>query len=97
MEVIIRRSKKADKKYDAVIDGKKPVSFGAKGYSDFTQHKDPERKQRYISRHKKAENWNDPKTAGFYAKHVLWNQPTLTSSVADINKRYTNLTGNIII
>ena len=97
MEVIIRRSKKADKKYDAVIDGKKTVSFGAKGYSDFTQHKDPERKQRYINRHKKAENWNDPKTAGFYAKHVLWNKPTLTSSVADINKRYKNLTVKIRI
>ena len=67
MEVIITKSKKKDKKFDAIIDGKKTISFGAKGYSDFTQHKDPERKQRYLNRHKKNENWNDPKTAGFYA------------------------------
>jgi len=92
MEVIIRHSKKSDKKYDAVIDGKKTVSFGAKGYSDFTQHKNIERKQRYINRHKKAENWNDPTTAGFYAKNVLWSKPTLSSSVADINKRFKNVT-----
>ena len=39
MEVIIKPSSKKDKKYDAVIDGKKTVSFGAAGASDFTQHK----------------------------------------------------------
>ena len=53
MEIIIKKSKKSDKKIDAVIDGKKTVSFGAKGYSDYTLHKDPERKERYVSRHKK--------------------------------------------
>ena len=42
--VVIRKSSKADKKYGAVIDGRKTVSFGAKGYSEFTLHKDPERK-----------------------------------------------------
>ena len=30
MEVIIKKSRKPDKKFDAVIDGKKTVSFGAK-------------------------------------------------------------------
>ena len=40
MEVIIKPSSEKDKKkYDAVIDGKKTVSFGAAGASDFTQHK----------------------------------------------------------
>ena len=90
MEIIIKPSRKAGKKYDAIIDGKKTVSFGATGYSDYTQHKDPERKQRYLNRHKKSENWNDPKTAGFYATHVLWNKPSLTASIADINKRFKN-------
>ena len=53
MEVIIKKSRKPDKKFDAVIDGKKTVSFGAKNYSDYTLHKDDERKTRYINRHKK--------------------------------------------
>ena len=91
MEVIIKRSKKNDKKFDAIVDGKKTVSFGAAGMSDFTHHKDPERKQRYINRHKKNENWNDAKTAGFYAKHVLWNKTSLQASVADINKKFPKL------
>ena len=52
-EIIISKSKNINKKYDARIDGKKTVSFGAAGMSDFTKHKDTERKQRYLNRHKK--------------------------------------------
>ena len=93
MEVVITKSKKPDKKYDARIDGSKTVSFGQKGASDFTKHKDTERKNRYIDRHKKNENWNasGAKTAGFYSKHVLWNKPTLKASIDDINKRFKGL------
>ena len=58
--------------------------------SDYTLHKDPERKQRYIDRHKKNEDWtlSGIKTPGFYAKHVLWNKPSLKGSVDDLNKKY---------
>ena len=91
MEVQIKRSKRKDKKFDAIIDGKKTVSFGAAGMSDFTKHKDPERKERYINRHKKNEDWNDPKTAGFYARHILWNKTSLQASVSDINKKFPNI------
>ena len=55
MEVIITKSKKPDKKYDARVDGSKTVSFGQKGASDFTKHKNTDRKERYIDRHKKNE------------------------------------------
>ena len=91
MEVIITRSKKKDKTFDAIVDGKKTISFGSAGMSDMTQHKDPEGKQRYIKRHKKNENWNDAKTAGFYAKHVLWNKTSLQAFVVDINKKFPKL------
>lgn len=91
MDVTIQRSKRKDKKFDAIIEGKKTVSFGAKGYADYTMHKDPERKQSYVRRHRKNEDWTDPRTAGFYAKHVLWNKPTLQESVKDINKRFKGI------
>ena len=39
MEVVLTKSKKPDKKYDARIDGSKTVSLGQKGASDFTKHK----------------------------------------------------------
>ena len=91
MEVQIKRSKRKDKKFDAIVDGKKTVSFGAAGMSDYTKHKDADRKERYIARHKKKEDWSNPKTAGFYAKHVLWNKPTMQASVSDINKKFPKL------
>ena len=90
-EIIITKSKNKDKKYDARIDGKKTVSFGAAGMSDFTKHKDPERKQRYLNRHKSRENWNDPTTAGYLSRWILWNKPTITESIRDTNKRFKNI------
>ena len=44
MNVIIQKSKKPDKKLDAIIDGKKTVSFGAAGMSDYIKHKNVKRK-----------------------------------------------------
>ena len=91
MEVQIKRSKRKDKKFDAIIDGKKTVSFGAAGMSDYTKHKDADRKERYIARHKKKEDWSNPKTAGFYSKNLLWNKTSLKASVSDINKKFSTL------
>ena len=93
MDVVITKSKKPDKKYDARIDGTKTVSFGQKGASDFTKHKNTDRKERYIDRHKKNEDWTKSgvKAAGFWSKNLLWNKPTLKESIDDINKRFKNL------
>ena len=93
MEVVLTKSKKPDKKYDARIDGTKTVSFGQKGASDFTKHKNTDRKERYIDRHKKNEDWTKTgaRSAGFYSKHVLWNKPTLKESIDDINEKFKNL------
>ena len=88
MEVIIKPSHQKGKKFDAVINGTKTISFGAKGNSDFTMHNDVARKARYLKRHEKNESWNDPQTAGFYATHALWNKPTLKESIADINRKF---------
>jgi len=93
MEIVITKSKKSDKKFDAVIDGTKTISFGEKGASDFTKHKDKDRKERYIARHKKNEDHglSGVKTAGFWSANLLWNKKTLKESVDDINKRFKSL------
>jgi len=66
----------------------KVTHFGAKGYSDYTQHKDPERMRRYSNRHKSRENWRDPTTAGALSKYILWNKPSLRASIADYKRRF---------
>ena len=85
---MLKKSTVKGKKYDAVIDGKKTVSFGATGYSDFTKHKDEDRKKNYIARHKPNQDWKDHTTAGFWAKNILWNKPTIEASVRDTNKKF---------
>ena len=88
-----------NKKYDAIIhkpDGKsKQVSFGAKGSSDFTIHKDEQRKDRYIARHKGMnENWTSSgyDTAGFWSRWATWEKPTLKASIDNINTKFKKMT-----
>ena len=56
-----------------------------------TQHINEDRKNRYIDRHKKNENWNDPTTAGFLSRWILWNKPTITESIRDTKRRFKNI------
>ena len=89
----LRRSRNPEKKWDAVFEkeGKeKVVSFGAKGYSDFTKHKDVTRKARYIKRHSgMGEDWNKPDTPGALSRWILWNKPSLKGSLRDLRKRFS--------
>ena len=68
----------------AIIDDKKRIHFGQAGASDYLQHKDDERKDRYINRHKKVEDWNNFNTAGFWSRWLTWEKPTLTEAVKKI-------------
>jgi hypothetical protein len=100
----IDKSKNPEKKFDAVFRDKdcpckpkekvecgrteKVVSFGSKGMEDFTIHKDEKRKELYLKRHKKNENWKDPTTPGALSRWVLWNLPDFKDSVEDFKKRF---------
>ena len=66
----------------------KTIHFGSFGMSDFTIHKDEERKQRYLTRHQKRENWNDPLTAGALSRWILWNKTTLRESIKDFKQKF---------
>lgn len=76
-------------KYVAVFNDKR-VPFGAKGYTDFTQHGDLKRKESYLARHQ-HEDWNNPKTAGALSRWLLWNRRTLKESLADYTKRFPSV------
>jgi len=89
MEILLTKSPRKDKKLMVIVDGKK-IHFGASGYSDYTIHKDKARMKRYEARHKKRENWGKSgiKTAGFWSKWVLWNKPSLSASIKDLEKKF---------
>lgn len=60
--------------YKKGIDGKtivSPVHFGDASMSDFTQHKDKDRRASFHARHKCAEK-TDKTKAGYWACKDLW-------------------------
>ena len=83
-----KSSERKDKKLVALFSDGRRVYFGAAGYEDFTIHKDIQRKERYIKRHQKNENWNNPTTPGCLARFILWNKTSLHESIADYKKRF---------
>lgn len=89
MHAVLKESTRDSKKWMVILDkGRKTVHFGQDGASDYTIHKDPERKKRYIDRHKARENWKDPETSGFWSRWLLWNKPSISASKKDISKRF---------
>jgi len=88
----VRKSHNKKKKFDAVFVDKvgheKVVAFGAKGYSDFTKHKNTRRKTRYMTRHKRHEDWNTPNTPGALSRWILWNKPSLKASIKNFKQKF---------
>ena len=87
-------SSKPEKKYEVTLEQdtgrEKTIHFGAAGMDDFTKTKDEEQKARYINRHKAKEDWrlSGILTAGFWAKNILWNKPSVSESLADTKRRF---------
>ena len=75
----ITTSDNINKKYKAVFtkdDGKtKTIHFGAKGYEDYTQHHDKDRRTQYRKRHEKDLK-GDPMRAGYLSFYILWGNST---------------------
>jgi len=91
--IILSKSTKSDKKFMVKFSDGKVVHFGAAGMSDFTIHKDFDRMRRYTARHSRpngGEKWGKAgiQTAGFWAKWLLWNKPSLRASIKDIEVRF---------
>ena len=87
MKVYLSKPTRKYKKYSVLI-GHKKINFGDDRYEDYTQHQDPKRKALYIQRHKKNEDWNNPLTAGWWSRYLLWEKPTIEEAIKDIKKRY---------
>lgn len=84
----IRGKKWAATFHDEVDDRSKTTHFGARGYDDFTVHRDRERRRRYLERHRRREDWDDPTTPGALARWLLWNRATVAASLREYRKRF---------
>ena len=79
IKLVITTSDNINKKYKAVFttdDGKtKTIHFGAKGYEDYTQHHNKDRRTLYRQRHEKDLK-GDPMRAGYLSYYILWGDST---------------------
>ena len=69
----------------------KTIQFGQKGFENYTGgHLDEDRKNRYIARHEKREDWTQTgvDTAGFWSYHYLWHFKTFKQALNHILKTY---------
>ena len=92
INVIIRKSHNKNKKWDAVFNNSKTISFGAAGYSYYTIHKDDKRKDNYIKRHSN-EDWTRQNVASpaWFSRWILWEKKTLTEAIRHANTLYRDV------
>lgn len=93
MQVIIKTSNRKGKKFMAIFSNGKKVHFGSSNHSHYQIHKNNDRKQKYLNRHRKRENWTKSGmyTAGFFSRWYLW-ESTSYSGAAKILKQKFNIT-----
>lgn len=78
------------KRYKITSPEGKIIQFGSATGSTFVDGKDEKTKKAWIARHSKGnpDAWNDKNSPLFYARHLLWNKPTLTESIKDVKERF---------
>jgi len=86
----LHKNPDAVKKFKVTLPNGKTVKFGARGYSDYTIHKDEDRMNRYLARHRTRENWTKKgiNTAGFWSRWLLWSEPSLSEAKKRIEKKF---------
>ena len=76
MKVVIKKSTKPTKKLMAVFtreNGREKIThFGSAGMDDYTKTRNKDQKSRYLKRHRRRENWNDPESPGALSRWILW-------------------------
>ena len=91
--VQLNKSEIKGKKYTAIFydENRKKIKtthFGSEGMSDYTKHKDDERKQRYLDRHSANENWDDYMSAGALSRWILWDKTSVAASYNSYLKKF---------
>jgi len=97
----IEPSTRKDKKYMAIFQigttgtelkevVVKKIHFGDKKYSDFTIHKDEERRKLYVNRHRN-DNLENPLSPGSLSMYILWSKPTIEQGINYYKSKFNNI------
>jgi len=87
--VYITQSDRKDKRYMATFYNGIKVHFGLKGGQTYIDHADKEKRDAYLKRHQKNENWDDPYTAGSLSRFITWgNSTNINKNISEFKKRF---------
>lgn len=90
--MIIKASTRKGKRFMAIFKNGTITHFGLKGSSTFIDHGDEVKRQNYLKRHAKNEDWNNPYTAGSLSKWILWgNHKTLDANYQEYMKKFDKI------
>jgi hypothetical protein len=68
---------------------KKTIHFGAKDGQTYIDHKNDEKRDNWIARHSEINtDWEDPFTAGFWSRWVLWEKKSLSAALKNVVKKH---------
>ena len=88
----IEPSTRKDKRFMAIFKNGQIVHFGSKHGSTYIDHHDKIKRDNYIKRHSKNENWNDPYSAGALSRWILWGDyTTLNENHQAFMKRFKDV------
>ena len=92
--MVIEKGSAKNKKWKAIFyddKGKKikTTQFGDNRYEDYTQHKDKQRRSKYLTRHKKDLEKGDYMSAGHLSYYILWGASTnLNTNIKQYKKMF---------
>lgn len=93
--ISISPSTRKDKKLVAIFERDNGrtlrTHFGQRGASDYTIHKDKERRELYRNRHERDLDTGDPTRAGYLSWYLLWGESTSLQENIKQFKRMFNL------
>lgn len=74
--MLIEPSTRKGKRFQATYANGKVVHFGQAGGKTYIDEGNKVKRENYLLRHKKRENWNDPYSAGALSRWLLWSDST---------------------
>lgn len=89
--IILSKSPLKTKKWRVEFDDGKHIDFGSQGNMDYILSGGDDVKRRaYLLRHKVREIWSKSgiRTAGFWARWLLWQEKTLMGAIKGIEDRF---------
>jgi len=97
-KMVVKKSTNPKKKYMAIFTDSssgrtKTTFFGDSSATDYLLSKEKDRRARYIQRHKKDLQTNDPTRAGYLSLYLLWSygnekSTSLQTNISNYKKKF---------